>query len=1102
MKEVEYEKTKHSKPNSKARLRRLEEKERTEQLIEIAKEEEALKLQLGRHFDKVNELQKKIEASPKFRAMLEGGKTSPEEVRAAARDAAVRAAEASPDAAKPPLPSWWKDRMTYDWGDALVDDLMGNSADLTSSPSPFPAHMGGEYGRLRRKVERMVRGRERQRALGDGGGGGDVAADDGSNDGTISDKLLSDLIRSHRDAHGKRTVPVGLAASLEHLDELGISLSELDSWSYTSLLTCCRNPGEGRRMDEVRRERGVRSNAHYWSAMVDVYARAGDFRGAEEVLDEMLEVTQKEHELFGGNRVGEINGDAGGDEGFGPIPIPPLAAYTSFFAACYKLVSRPDAHSSIKNEAADRAWARWKEMRIHSVAPDIMAFTALMRTFAAQGRAERAVDLLEEVMDLVALPADGDMMIRPGKDGKGVEGGLNGMIQSLGGVDVDTNGWQHNRDGTLVRAKPTTLLFSSALRAVTKSHEIALRFGGARSRKNRQRESAAAHHGRMARKIVILAEQAEVEQDDGFVAALMMCAAAAGDSSTARAIYLGSRVRRLDHLRTCGGRDHLNRLQGLIPEEDRIQLPAGTGGDEVLVPSFSEGSVGPSTSSPPSLSSNTNAPAVRSPEEEFALAHAAYEDREYGTDTRIMSALLLAHSRAMEPKGIGNMWAGKINRGYLCHNSLRYIEAYNIPQMENVAIPGLDPVKAGLSPEGDEPEDFSDEKNNKRLRKQHKFNIKQIMGDGEGNRRDDMDSFFDGFDEDFEEARRRELRRLNGEDEKEVEEEEEEVERDWLNNKLLDDHQRRMLGPSPLDEDADKGITTTFIPAGGSSASFTDDVAGVGGKDEEALYGNDFDSDSDSDDDSVGDGDDEKYDDTDFAVPPRNDRDALVQAMAEVTGDQKLAEEIIPEKVNLSGNEDDDEDFDPSDEFFNEEEWERLMVDTRKGMDDSRDNDDTDDLSQIPGVVAGDYDAFRAHVAQGLKEEGSDRSVNEEETRQLFDMMRTAFEEGPGWFAEDEGKGESVEANAGDIKGVNGDVMSTNAGAKPAAGTQRTYAVSDSGSFPVGSSLESNDNMFASLPGNEMERPASKGQPQRQPSPTDVDMSRKTIFADDYLEWA
>ena len=75
--------------------------------------------------------------------------------------------------------------------------------------------------------------------------------------------------------------------------------------------------------------------------------------------------------------------------------------------------------------------------------------------------------------------------------------------------------------------KPTTLCFSSALRAVARSHEIGTRFERGWSQKQLRRESFTAHHGKMAREIVIMAENAEVEFDDGFVSALMLCAAAA-----------------------------------------------------------------------------------------------------------------------------------------------------------------------------------------------------------------------------------------------------------------------------------------------------------------------------------------------------------------------------------------------------------------------------------------------------------------------------------------------------------------------------------------------------------------------------------------------
>jgi len=134
---------------------------------------------------------------------------------------------------------------------------------------------------------------------------------------------------------------------------------------------------EGRKVDGLRRDGGVRSNGHFWSALVDVYARDGDYRGAESVLDELVDESRAEYEM---RRSANPNNRRLGP----PVVVPPLSAYTSFYSACYKLVSRSDVHPSIKSDAANRAWSRWKEMRIHSVAPDVMAYGALMRIFAAQ----------------------------------------------------------------------------------------------------------------------------------------------------------------------------------------------------------------------------------------------------------------------------------------------------------------------------------------------------------------------------------------------------------------------------------------------------------------------------------------------------------------------------------------------------------------------------------------------------------------------------------------------------------------------------------------------------------------------------------------------
>ena len=926
--ERQYEATKHSKPGSKAIERRLEDRENKQRLLEIATEEETLKQQLGLYFDKVKDIQSKIESSEKFTSLLNEGKVPEHEIKQAAREAAKKAAEKQ-GVTHPPLPSWWQERMTYDWGDALIDDLMGNSSDLTSSPSPYPVYMGGEYGRLQRKVERAIRGKlDHEKFLLEQGSSGNMlpSSNDGAN--VLSDKLISDFIRSYRDANGKRTTPIGLVPTLEMLlRDSKIPRSSLGTYAYVSLLTCCKSPLEARKVNEMRKQDGVRSNAYFWSALVDVYARSGDYRGAELVLDEMLDETQAEYEAWKATAASDDDIHRKSEQ---PIAIPPLPAYTSFFSACYKLISRVDVHASIKADASKRAWARWKEMRIHSVAPDVMAYGALMRIFAAQGRPEKALDLLEEIMTQMSMPVSADSVMN-----------ANGEV--LRSLDGDEDGWYDDPEGKTVRVKPTTLLFTSAMKAVAKSHQIATRFSGGKSKKNRKRESITSYHGRLARKIVILAEQAEVEQDDGFVSALMLCAATAGDSSTCRAIYLGSQVRRMDHLRTCGGKDHMKRLQGLVPDNAEQEL------------------IGANSSLPTTMGQANDTPAVLPVEEEFAENHKVYTQREYGTDTRILTTLLLSHANAMEAKGLGSIWAGSFNRGYLCENSLRWIEAYNIPQKANMAIPGVSSVDAGLTPEGWE-KDFSDDddNNSKQLRKKHKFSIKKIMDDGFGNRIDELDSFFDGD--------------INPEEVLQNDEADNEVSRDWLIDENSADE---LLGISSGQESGDgneDGITTLEYRPSENSRILDDYDVDEYDSDDEVDSNDEFDN---SDDDTDCNGEDDSY-----------EQDALIQALTStsVKGKTTMAKEMTP-----TVNDNKYSDFDP-DNYLDEEEFNKLMNETMHGMDDSK-GGDAEELKQIPGVASNDFAVFKEHLQAELDAEGSSNDVSEEESRQLFDMMRTYFED-------------------------------------------------------------------------------------------------------------
>lgn len=230
------------------------------------------------------------------------------------------------------------------------------------------------------------------------------------------------------------------------------------------------------------------------------------------------------------------------------------------------------------------------------------------------------------------------------------------------------------------QVKPTTLCFTAALKAVARSHETSIRFENGSSRKQLRREGIAAHHGTMARSIVIMAETAEVEQDDGFVAALMLCAAAAGDSATAKAVYLASEVRRMRHLRTIGS--------PVDNDEIRQQLVDG-GRASALVDDSSTTALPPSNAPDlyPVQSNSTN---------RRQASVVPFGEREYGKDTRTISALMHASSQAMNKNGIGTIWAGRENLGYLCDNSLRLITTRWEPSYRDTSIPGMDSTKVGI----------------------------------------------------------------------------------------------------------------------------------------------------------------------------------------------------------------------------------------------------------------------------------------------------------------------------------------------------------------------------------------------------------------------
>ena len=517
----------------------------------------------------------------------------------------------------------------YEYGDALLDDLMGNTSHLTSTPTPEPKYMGGQHAYHYNRVAQLL----------------------STSTSKPSDHDISLVIRSYRDRHGSRSNPIGIVKALQHvLQDLQIPSTQLfGELTYTSLLTCCKTPKEALRIFKLMRDHQHPPSAYAFSILIHIHARLGDYQACEEVMKEMVLETGQH---------------------------PPLAAYTSLLSACFKVCNNGRIPHTIRHKAGTLAWQKWKELRIIGLEPDIMCYGAILRICEARGHAERAMNFLEEIA-------------------------LNPEL------------------------KPTTLVFTSALKAVAKSHQITNRYQNGKSPRDKKRERVTAHHGNMARDVVIQAENAEVELDNGFVAALILCAGAAGDSATAKSIVLAHQVRRMDHLRTIGSDQHLDRLRG-VNNSDSLLLGAEQNGE--LKASTGGGTTGLIT-------------ALQQEEDSF-------QRREYGSDDgRILSALMTACSQAMEYK-LGSIWQGRDNKGYLCHNSLRFIQQRPQPEYKDNSIPGVSDRQVGLGSMLWE-EDGVD-KMSKRLRRK-KFEGVDI--DGEGTDMDTLEEYFYDMYKDDEEQK-------------------------------------------------------------------------------------------------------------------------------------------------------------------------------------------------------------------------------------------------------------------------------------------------------------------------------------------------------------
>jgi hypothetical protein len=129
----------------------------------------------------------------------------------------------------------------YGLDDFMVEELIGNSAYLTSQPTPEPHYLGHMHAELFHKTATQMELYRR--------GAEESSADNEILDISIaslpSDKAISDVIRAFRDKHGTRHRPIGIVMALQHvLKDLSIPTAAFGEYTYTSLLTCCRTPNE------------------------------------------------------------------------------------------------------------------------------------------------------------------------------------------------------------------------------------------------------------------------------------------------------------------------------------------------------------------------------------------------------------------------------------------------------------------------------------------------------------------------------------------------------------------------------------------------------------------------------------------------------------------------------------------------------------------------------------------------------------------------------------------------------------------------------------------------------------------------------------------
>ena len=151
----------------------------------------------------------------------------------------------------------------YGLGDALLEDVMGNTSWLTSQPTPEPVYLGHKHNTYLKQVENHMK--RYRRAIDTRVTKDNEVLDVASEADLPPDKSIANLIRAYRDRHGTRNKPIGIAKALTHvLKDAGVPTVAFGEYTYNALLTCCRSPKEVRNVQNCTERVSFDSSNSYF----------------------------------------------------------------------------------------------------------------------------------------------------------------------------------------------------------------------------------------------------------------------------------------------------------------------------------------------------------------------------------------------------------------------------------------------------------------------------------------------------------------------------------------------------------------------------------------------------------------------------------------------------------------------------------------------------------------------------------------------------------------------------------------------------------------------------------------------------------------------